>query len=124
MYDLVTFGEAMIRLASPDFMRLENASTLLATAGGAELNVAVNSANIGLKTAWVSRLVDNWSGRFIRNKARESGVDTSHIIWSDFDGVGHERNGFYHLELGAGPRASSVTSVSYTHLTLPTNREV
>ncbi|MBB15678.1 2-dehydro-3-deoxygluconokinase [Candidatus Poribacteria bacterium] len=109
MYDLVTFGEAMVRLASPDFMRLENASTLLATAGGAELNVAVNSANIGLKTAWVSRLVDNWSGRFIRNKARESGVDTSHIIWSDFDGVGHERNGFYHLELGAGPRASSVT---------------
>ena len=109
MYDLVTFGEAMVRLASPDFMRLENASTLLATAGGAELNVAVNSANIGLKTAWVSRLVDNWSGRFIRNKGRELGVDISHIIWSDFDGVGHERNGFYHLELGAGPRASSVT---------------
>ena len=80
MYDLVTFGEAMVRLASPDFMRLENASTLLATAGGAELNVAVNSANIGLKTAWVSRLVDNWSGRFIRNKGRELGVDISHII--------------------------------------------
>jgi len=105
----VTFGEAMVRLVSPDFMRLENATTLLATAGGAELNVAVNSANIGLKTAWVSRLVDNWSGRFIRNKGRELGVDVSHIIWTDFDGVGRERNGFYHLELGAGPRASNVT---------------
>ena len=63
MYDLVTFGEAMVRLVSPNFMRLENATTLLTTAGGAELNVAVNSANIGLKTAWVSRLVDDFTYR-------------------------------------------------------------
>ena len=109
MYDLVTFGEAMIRLTSPEFMRLENATSLSITAGGAEMNVAVNAAQLGLRTAWVSRLVDNWSGRYIRNKGRELGVDMSNIIWVDFDGVGFERNGFYHLEMGAGPRASSVT---------------
>jgi len=109
MFDLITFGEAMVRLASPDFMRLEQTTTLNMTAGGAELNVAVNAANLGLKTAWLSRLVDNWSGRFIRNKSRELGVDVSQIVWTDFDGIGHERNGFYHLELGAGPRAASVT---------------
>ena len=109
MFDLITFGEAMVRLAPPDFMRLEQTTTLNMTAGGAELNVAVNAANLGLKTAWLSRLVDNWSGRFIRNKSRELGVDVSQIVWTDFDGVGHERNGFYHLELGAGPRAASVT---------------
>jgi 2-dehydro-3-deoxygluconokinase len=77
--------------------------------GGAELNVAANGAQLGLRASWVSRLVDNWSGKFIRNKARELGVDTSHIVWAPFDGIGLERNGFYHLELGAGPRASSVT---------------
>ena len=33
MYDLVTFGEAMIRLTSPEFMRLENATSLSITAG-------------------------------------------------------------------------------------------
>ena len=109
MYDLVTFGEAMIRLTSPEFMRLENATSLSITAGGAEMNVAVNAAQLGLRTAWVSRLVDNWSGRYIRNKGRELGVDMSNIVWVDFDGVGFERNGFYHLEMGAGPRASSVT---------------
>ena len=40
MYDLVTFGEAMIRLTSPEFMRLENTTSLSITAGGAEMNVA------------------------------------------------------------------------------------
>ena len=109
MYDLVTFGEAMIRLTAPDFMRLEQVSSLSITAGGAEMNVAVNAAQLGLKSAWVSRLVDNWSGRYIQNKGRELGVDMTNIVWVDFDGVGFERNGFYHLEMGAGPRASSVT---------------
>ena len=52
--------------------------------------------------------MDNWSGRLIVNKAREHGVDTSKVIWEKFDGVGRVRNGFYHLEIGAGPRASAV----------------
>lgn len=107
--DLVTFGEAMVRLTSPDFMRFEQASSLNMNVGGAELNVSINGAQLGLRTAWVSRLVDNWSGRFIRNTGREFGVDMSHIVWAQYDGIGLERNGFYHVELGAGPRASNVT---------------
>lgn len=109
MYDLITFGEAMVRLVSPDFMRLEQATSLSISVGGAELNVAANASQLGLRTAWVSRLVDNWSGRLLRNKGQELGVDMSHIVWVPFDGIGLERNGFYHLEMGAGPRASSVT---------------
>jgi len=108
-YDLVTFGEAMVRLSSPDHKRLEQATSLDVTVGGAEWNVAVNAARLGLKAAWVSRLVDNWSGRLIANKAREHGVDVSNVVWEDFDGVGRVRNGFYHLEIGVGPRASTVT---------------
>jgi len=108
-YDLVTFGEAMIRLSSPKHLRLEQTSTLDVCAGGAEWNVACNGARLGLKTAWVSRLVDNWAGRFIAGKAREHGVDVSNVVWEPFDGVGHVRNGFYHLEIGAGPRPSAVT---------------
>ena len=109
MYDLITFGEAMVRLVSPDFMRLEQATSLSISVGGAELNVAANASQLGLRTAWVSRLVDNWSGRLLRNKGQELGVNMSHIVWVPFDGIGLERNGFYHLEMGAGPRASSVT---------------
>jgi 2-dehydro-3-deoxygluconokinase len=109
MYDVVTFGEAMIRLSSPGYRRIENSPTLDVEVGGGEYNVAVACAHLGLNTAWVSRLVDNWTGWIIRNKGREHGVDMSNIHWVDFDGVGVERNGFYHLELGVGPRASAVT---------------
>jgi len=101
--DLVAFGEAMIRLNPPNFERLEQTDTLQIRIGGAELNVAVNAARLGLKTAWVSRLPNNPLGYMMRNKAREHGVDTSHIIWTDED-----RMGLYFLELGATPRASRV----------------
>jgi len=108
-YDLVTFGEAMIRLSAPNHMRLEQARTLDVSVGGAEWNVAVNCARLGLKTAWVSRLVDNWSGQLVVNEARSHGVDASNVLWEKFDGVGRVRNGFYHLEIGAGPRSAAVT---------------
>ena len=109
MYDVVTFGEAMIRLSSPGYRRMENSTSLDVEVGGGEYNVAVACAHLGLKTAWVSRLVDNWTGWVIRNRGREHGVDMTNIHWVDFDGVGIERNGFYHVELGVGPRASAVT---------------
>jgi 2-dehydro-3-deoxygluconokinase len=108
-YDLVTFGEAMIRLTSPGHTRLEQTRTLEMSVGGAEWNVAVNVARLGLRTAWVSRLVDNWTGRLIAGESRRHGVDVSNIQWVPFDGVGRVRNGFYHLEVGVGPRASTVT---------------
>ncbi len=103
MSTIVTFGEAMIRLSPPGFRRLEQATTLDMTAGGAELNVAVALARLGHSAAWVSRLPDNALGRLCRNQARELGVDTSHILWSKED-----RMGLYFVEFGAAPRASSV----------------
>ncbi len=108
-YDLVTFGEAMVRLTSPHHQRLEQSRVLEMSVGGAEWNVAVNVSRLGLRTAWVSSLVDTWSGRFIAQQARTHGVDVSNVVWLDFDGVGRTRNGFYHLEVGVGPRASAVT---------------
>jgi 2-dehydro-3-deoxygluconokinase len=103
MYDLVTFGEAMIRLSPPNFQRLEQARSLDANAGGAELNVAVGLTRFGMRSAWVSKLPKNPLGNLIRDRAQEFGVDCSHIVWSD-----KGRVGLYFLELGASPRASSV----------------
>ena len=104
MYDLVAFGETMVRLSPPNYRRLEQANILEVNAGGAEMSVACNLSRLGLKVAWVSRLTDNALGALIRNKAREQGVDTSHIIWTSGDRVG-----LYFLEFGASPRASKVT---------------
>ncbi|MFB0545438.1 MAG: PfkB family carbohydrate kinase [Anaerolineae bacterium] len=103
MYDVVTFGEAMIRLCPPNFRRLEQTTSLEVTAGGAELSVAAGVSRLGLTSAWVSRLPDNPLGRMVRNKASEFGVDTSHIVWAE-----GERVGIYFIEYGASPRPSSV----------------
>lgn len=102
-YDLVTFGEAMIRLSPPDFRRLEQTTLLEVNVGGSELNVAVAAQRLGLKTAYVTRLTRSPLGWMIANKAREHGVDVSHIVWTKEDRVG-----LYFVEFGASPRASSV----------------
>jgi 2-dehydro-3-deoxygluconokinase len=102
-HDVITFGEAMIRLSPPNFRRLEQARTLDVQVGGAELNTAVALARLGHSTAWVSRLTDNPLGRLIANQAREAGVSSEHVVWTPEDRVG-----LYFLEFGAAPRASSV----------------
>jgi 2-dehydro-3-deoxygluconokinase len=102
-YDVVTFGEVMLRLSPPDFKRFEQTESYNAHAGGAEMNVAVACARLELNTAYVTKLCDNSIGHFIRNKAREHGVDTSHIFW-DSD----SRCGVYFVEFGAAPRTNRV----------------
>ena len=102
-YDVITFGEAMIRLSPPNFRRLEQTDSLDVHVGGAELNTAVGLTRLGRQTAWVSRLTDNPLGRLVANRAREAGVSTEHVAWTPDDRVG-----IYFLEFGAAPRASSV----------------
>jgi len=103
MSDLVTFGEAMLRLSPPDFRRLEQAVNFDINVAGAELNVATTAARLGLSTSFITRLPGNPLGRMVRNKSREQGIDTSHIIWAE-DG----RVGIYFVEFGALPRPSAV----------------
>jgi len=102
-HEVITFGEAMVRLNPPQFRRLEQASQLDMMVGGAELNTAVGLARLGHSSAWVSRLTNNPLGRLIANRAREAGVSTEHVLWTEEDRVG-----IYFLEFGAAPRASSV----------------
>ena len=103
MYDVVTFGEAMVRLSPPHFQRLEQTRSLDVNVGGAELNVAVGVTRFGMESAWVSKLPKNGLGYMIRDRAQEFGVDCSHLVWSD-----KGRAGIYFVEFGASPRASSV----------------
>jgi 2-dehydro-3-deoxygluconokinase len=103
MFDVVTFGESMIRLTPPNFQRLEQAREFEVGVSGAELNTATGLARLGMRTTWVSRLVDSPMGRMIANRAREQSVDTSNIIW-----VKEGRVGIYYYEMGASTRASQV----------------
>ncbi len=93
----------MLRLSPPNFKRIEQTTSFDANAGGAEMNVAVACARLGLKSAYVTKLGDNSIGHFIRNQARLHGVDTSHIIWDP-----DNRVGVYFVEFGAAPRTNRV----------------
>src|SRR6478672_9640918 len=99
---VITFGEAMVRLAPANHRRLEQAYALDVEIGGAELNTAVGLARLGRTSAWVSRLTDNPLGRLIANRAREAGVSPE-VIFTDNDRVG-----LYFLEFGAAPRPSGI----------------
>jgi 2-dehydro-3-deoxygluconokinase len=101
--DVITFGEAMVRLAPAHNRRLEQAYSLDLEIGGAELNTAAGLARLGRWTSWVSRLTDNPLGRLIANRALEMGVATEHVLFTDADRVG-----VYFLEFGAAPRPSSI----------------
>lgn len=103
MYDVITFGEAMIRLSPPGHQRLEQVTALEVAVGGAELSVAAGVARLGLRSAWVSRLPQSPLGRMMVNKGREFGVDTSHVLWAE-----DERAGLYFVEYGATPRPTRV----------------
>ena len=112
MFDVVTFGEAMIRLAPPHFERLEQANSLDLRIGGGELNVAVGVSRLGLRSTWVSRLPKNALGKLLENRVRQAGVDTSHLVWTDAGRVG-----LYFLEFRccAKSQFSALRSVAVRH---------
>ncbi len=98
MYDLITFGETMLRLTPEGSKVIEQVSSLNMYPAGSELNVAVSASRLGLSTSYITKLAKNPLGRFINNKCREQGVDTSWIKWSD------DRQGLYFFENGSSPR--------------------
>lgn len=99
MPDVVTLGESMLRLAVPVGQSLEQADSLQVFIAGAESNVAITLARLGVRAGWVSRLVDDPLGRRIASFIRGQGVDTSRVIWTETG-----RTGLYFAELSPPPR--------------------
>ncbi len=99
---VATFGEIMMRLASPMGLRLGQAANLEMTFGGGEANVAVALAQWGDEARFLSRLPDSPLGRACRDRLRAAGVDTAQLAW------GGSRLGIYFLEPGAAQRPSVV----------------
>lgn len=104
MTGLVTFGETMLRLSPPRGERLETTRELTVQSGGAESNVAVGAARLGVDTHWLSKLPDSPLGRRVVNELRTHGV-APEIAWADPD---ESRLGTYYLEHGGAPRGTNV----------------
>jgi len=99
---VITFGEIMLRLATPDYLRFSQSNQFSATFGGGEANVAVSLANFGIPVDFVTRLPKNDIGKACMMDLRKYGVGTEKIVW------GGERLGIYFLETGAVSRGSKV----------------
>jgi 2-dehydro-3-deoxygluconokinase len=105
-WDLLSLGEVMLRF-DPGEGRIVSARNFRVWEGGGEYNVARGLRRcFGLRTTIATALVDNPVGRLVEDLILQGGVDTSHVQWVPFDGVGRAaRNGIYFLERGFGVRA-------------------
>ncbi len=105
--DVLTLGETMLRLSPPGHGRLEFTNSLEVWVGGGEYNVSYAASRLGLRSGWISRLVDNPLGKYIANHARAADVDISDVVWTKYDGVGRaDRIGLNFTEVGTGVRGS------------------
>jgi 2-dehydro-3-deoxygluconokinase len=102
MSKVICFGEIMLRLAPPGYLRFVQTNSFDAVYGGGEANVSVSLANFGMEAAFVTKVPDNPIGQAAINELRRYGVDTRYIV------KGGERLGIYFLEKGASQRPSKV----------------
>jgi len=102
-FDVVSLGEAMLRLSVPIGLRLEDMRSRDVQIGGAEGNVCVALGRLGRRTGWVSRLPDDSLGQYVVRGLRADGVDISAV-----KRVPGERIGTYFIEYATTPRAIQV----------------
>jgi 2-dehydro-3-deoxygluconokinase len=102
MKKVVTFGEIMLRLSPPGFLRFTQARSFDVIYGGGEANVAASLAQFGMPVDYVTRLPKNDIGEACLQYLRQYGIGTSKIV------QGGDRLGIYFLENGAVQRGSKV----------------
>jgi 2-dehydro-3-deoxygluconokinase len=102
MPKVVTFGEIMMRLSPPGFLRFGQVRSFDVIYGGGEANVAVSLANFGVPVDYITRLPDNDLGEACIQFLRQYGVGVDKIARSG------DRLGIYFLEMGAVQRGSKV----------------
>jgi len=103
MATVVGIGETLVRFTPSGGETLESTATCAVHVGGAESNVCAGLAQLGVETAWISRLPVNPLGRRIAATIRSFGVNTDGVLWAQ---DGHA--GLMFFQPGAGPRAGEV----------------
>ncbi|MBL8351554.1 MAG: sugar kinase [Burkholderiaceae bacterium] len=77
--DVVTLGEAMLMLVAEQPGAIEDVQRFHKRTAGAETNVAIGLARLGLKVGWASRLGDDSMARFLLRELQAEGVDCSEV---------------------------------------------
>ncbi len=102
MPKIVTFGEVLLRLSTPNFQKIEQASSFNATFGGTEMNVGASLVKFGFEASHVTTFPNNLMGQKAKAFLRQLDVDTSHVVLEG------DRIGVFFLETGAVMRASQI----------------
>lgn len=77
--DIITIGDGMVAMCPEKKGPIIFANTFEKKVGGAELNVAIGCARLGLKSGWISSLGNDDFGKFILRSVRADNVDTSEV---------------------------------------------
>ena len=106
-WDAASLGEIMLRF-DPGDGRIHTARSFRVWEGGGEYNVVRGLRRcFGLRTTAVTAFADNPVGRLVEDFMLQGGVDTSHVRWERFDGIGRTiRNGLNFVERGYGCRGA------------------
>jgi len=99
---IITFGEALLRLATPGHLRFSQASNLEITFCGAEVNVAATLAAFGVDVDFVTRVPNNDISDSCLKWIKAADVGVNHVL------RGGGRMGIFYLEKGATVRPSKV----------------
>ena len=102
MPKVVTFGEIILRLGAPDYLKLIQTDRFDVSYAGAEANVAVSLANYGVETDYITCLPDNPIAERCVMDLRGHKVGVDHILRSG------KRMGILYLETGSNARPSRV----------------
>lgn len=104
-WDVAALGEVMLRL-DPGEDRVRNARQFRVWEGGGEYNLARAARKcFGLRATVATALPRSDLGALAEDLILQGGVDTSHILWRDFDGLGRTtRVGLNFTERGFGIR--------------------
>ena len=102
MAKVVTMGEIMLRLSTPNFERFLQADEFDVCYGGGEANVAVSLANYGHDAEFVTAVPNNEIGECALAALRKYNVSVANVAKCG------ERLGIYFLESGSSMRPSKV----------------
>lgn len=77
--DLLLLGEVMRVLVAEPGEALARADSFRSTVGGAEGNVAIGAARLGLRTAWVGQVGGDDAGEYVLRRMRAENVAVDHV---------------------------------------------
>ncbi len=84
---LLTFGESMGLISTPDVGLIEFARLFRYSIGGAESNVAIGAARLGAPATWLGRLGTDATGDLIERRLRAEGVRVHAIRDGGWTGI-------------------------------------